>query len=98
MEAKELRNLFDTAIRSGTTRFVIDLSATDYISSEALGTIAGCFNACAQQISGTLSVILPTEENNEVRNLFDIIGLSRLMGSAIQTSRKDALLYIRDLA
>jgi hypothetical protein len=98
LEGKELKNLFDTALRNNITRLVLDLSAAEYISSEALGAVAICWNGCGDGEKARMAVILSPDESNEVRNLFEIIGLSRTLGNAIKTSSRDAINYLREFA
>ena len=98
VEAKELKDLFETGLKNDVTRYIIDLSKADYISSEALGSVASCWNECKEGEQGRMAVVLAPDEQNEVRNLFDIIGLSRMLGNGIKTSRSDAVNYIKEFA
>jgi hypothetical protein len=42
--------------------------------------------------------IVPLDPANEVRNLFEIIGLSRMIGSALQPTLPQALNYLKEFA
>jgi hypothetical protein len=96
LEGNELKTLFDTGIDNGVTQFVLDLSNAEYIASEALGAVATCWGCCNDGRKGRMAVVLSPDEHNEVRNLFDIIGLSRMIGSSIKTCLKDAINYLRE--
>jgi hypothetical protein len=96
-ETTELQALFDLAIVRYTS-FVFDLSHCDYICSEALGFIAHCWKWCSDKRHGKMAVILPQDEQNEVAKLFEIIGLSRILGSAINPTLPQSLRFIREFA
>jgi anti-anti-sigma factor len=93
LEAEEL--LRATHQESGVTRLVLDLSDCEYISSEGLGATARCWKLCHEDGKGQMAVVLPSSPVSEVRNLFEIIGLSRMIGSAIQPTVNDAIAYIQ---
>jgi len=97
-EAQEFDHLFEQLRGKGFTHFIIELGTCDYISSEGLGAIASCWKWCHDEGMGRLSVILQQNTDNEVSNLFEITGLTRIIGSAIQPTLKDALKYIREFA
>jgi hypothetical protein len=80
----------------GLKRFVVDLSTCTYISSEGLTCTAACWKWCHDEGNGHMAAIIPQSPGNEVRNLFDIIGLSRMIGSALQPSLNQALKYLRE--
>jgi hypothetical protein len=45
-----------------------------------------------------MTAIIPQTPGNEVKNLFDIIGLSRMIGSALQPTLSQALRYLKEFA
>jgi anti-anti-sigma factor len=93
-EAKEFPLLVEYQVEQGLTRFVVDLSACDYISSEGLGALAKLWKWCDEEQHGQLAVVLSRDDRNEVANLFDITGLARIMGSAVRPSAPDAVSYL----
>lgn len=94
-EAQEFDKLLDKLRLEKYRRFVINLASCDYVSSEGLGVIAACWNWCHDQNNGHMALVLSNDPANEVHNLFEITGLSRVIGSAIQPTLHDALNYIR---
>jgi anti-anti-sigma factor len=94
-EAQEFDKLLDRLRLKNYRRFVIDLASCNYVSSEGLGVIAACWNWCHDESNGRMALVLSNDPANEVYNLFEITGLSRVIGSAIQPSLQDALNYIR---
>jgi len=97
-QAQEFYRIFDLLRKQGICRFVIDLSTCEYISSEGLTCTASCWKWCHDEGNGHMIAIVPQNPENEVRNLFDIIGLSRMIGSALQPSLAQALNYLREFA
>jgi hypothetical protein len=97
-ESLEFHSMLDTLRASGYSKYVLDLTNCRFVSSEALGAIAGCWKWCYDDSNGFMSVVLPAGEGCEVRNLFEITGLGRAIGSAVQSSRSDAINYIREFA
>ncbi len=45
-----------------------------------------------------MAVVLSASSGNEVRNLFEIIGLSHMIGSAIQPTLDDAIIYVKNFS
>ena len=95
-QAKELNDILHKLHAQDISGFVFDLTDCSYISSEGLGVLAAWWRFCHEQKKGSMVVVLPTAANNEVSNLFEIIGLSRMIGSAIQPTVKDALNYLKE--
>jgi anti-anti-sigma factor len=95
-QAKEMSTIIHKLFDQNITRYVFDLADCTYISSEGLGVFAAWWRFCHEQNKGAMVVVLPDSPNNEVANLFDIIGLSRMIGSAIQPTVKDALNYLKE--
>jgi anti-anti-sigma factor len=94
-QAEEFRSALAELRGRKITRYVVDLSDGEYISSEGLGAIAQCWKWCHDEGNGQMAVVLPPRADSEIRNLFDIIGLSRTIGSALQPTVEDAKKYIR---
>ena len=97
-ESTEFSTIFGDLRSRGYTKYVIDLTKCRFVSSEALGGIAFCWKWCYDEGNGLMSVVLPSSEGGEVRNLFEITGLRRTIGAAIQHSQSDAINYIREFA
>jgi anti-anti-sigma factor len=93
-EADDFRMLLNRLRARSIRQYVIDLSGCDYVSSEGLGATAQCWKWCHDEGNGRMAVVLPSQADHEVRNLFDIIGLSRTIGSAIQPTIDDARAYL----
>lgn len=94
-EAQRLLALLKRIAKKPSPRFIFDLSNCNYISSEGLGATARCWKWCHDDGNGKMAVVLPSEPDNEVRNLFEIIGLSRIIGSALRPSVDDAVGYLQ---
>jgi hypothetical protein len=45
-----------------------------------------------------MAAIISQKPDNEVMNLFEIIGLSRMIGNALQPTLTDALKYMKEFA
>lgn len=98
-EATRLSELVIALQEQDVKRYVFDLSALTYISSEGLGTVASCWKWCRDEgRNGAMTVVLSSDPTNSVRNLFEIIGLSRMMGDAVLFSRSDAMAYLKNIA
>jgi anti-anti-sigma factor len=94
-QASELGRIVKILRKKKLFNLVIDLSGCEYISSEGLGIISACRQWCQERKNG-LGIVLPRAGENEVVNLFDITGLSRSIGSALQRSVKDAVSYLKN--
>ena len=97
-ESAEFNTIWNELSSTGCRRFVFDLSSCRFVSSEALGMMAACWKWCGEESNGRMSVVLPVGEGGEVRNLFEITGLSRTIGAALQSSLQDALNYLREFS
>jgi anti-anti-sigma factor len=97
-QAYELARLVDQLYLTGCCRFVIDLCGCEHISSDGLGAVAKCWRECHEERRGTMAVSLSYAKDNEVINLFDITGLTTIIGSALQSSVQDAVNYLREFA
>jgi anti-anti-sigma factor len=95
-QANEFGRLVKLLRKKRLFNIVIDLSGCEYISSEGLGIISACRQWCQEKGKGYMGVVLPISGENEVVNLFDITGLSRAIGSALQRSVKDAVTYLKN--
>jgi hypothetical protein len=98
LQAGEFYRIFDRLRVNGITRFVLDYSTCEYISSEGLTCTASCWKWCHEEKNGHMVAIVPLDPRNEVRNLFEIIGLSRMIGSALQPTLPQALNYLKEFA
>lgn len=72
------------------SRFIVDLLRCDYISSDGLGAIAELWRWCNDGGNGTFAILFSEDPNNEIRYLFDIIGLSLAMKGHIFGDLKSA--------
>jgi anti-anti-sigma regulatory factor len=87
---EELEALKSRRIR----RFLLDFSSCDYVSSEGLGALAELFRWCHDEGNGSLALVLPADGGNEVRYLFDIIGLSLVMKNSLFNTVPEAEAYL----
>lgn len=94
-EAQRLLQLLKKVSKDPQPQFILDLSSCRYISSEGLGATARCWKWCHDDGHGKMAVVLPMDAKDEVRNLFEIIGLTRIIGSAIRPSVDDAIEYLK---
>jgi anti-anti-sigma factor len=94
-QAKELGRIITLLRKKKLNDLILDLSGCEFISSEGLGIISSCWQWCQEKGKGYMGVVLPRSKENEVVNLFDITGLSRSIGSAMQRSVKDAIAYLK---
>ncbi|MDD5674475.1 MAG: STAS domain-containing protein [Chitinivibrionales bacterium] len=97
-QAKELTGVLQNLLKQSIKAFVFNLGDCDYISSDGLGVVASWWRFCHDQGNGAMAVVLPGKPDSEVANLFEIIGLTRMIGSAVQPSVKDALNYLKEFA
>jgi hypothetical protein len=98
LQSNEFYRVFDQLRENGFSRFILDYSTCDYISSEGLTCTASCWKWCHEEKNGYMVAIVPLDPRNEVRNLFEIIGLSRMIGSALQPTLPQALKYLKEFA
>ena len=98
LQAGEFNRIFDLLRENDFKRFILDYSTCEYISSEGLTCTASCWKWCHEEGNGHMVAIVPLDPANEVRNLFEIIGLSRMIGSALQPTLPQALKYLKDYA
>ena len=97
-QAQEFDRLTDVLRDKELRRFVVDLSTCEYIASEGLTCTAAFWKWCHDEGNGAMTAIIPQTPGNEVKNLFDIIGLSRMIGSALQPTLSQALRYLKEFA
>ena len=97
-QAQEFDRIFDLLRKKGYRQFILDLTPCEYISSEGLTCVALCWKWCHDEGNGQMAAIVPQNPENEVRNLFEIIGLSRMIGSALQPTLSQAIRYLREFA
>jgi anti-anti-sigma regulatory factor len=98
LQAAEFNRIFDLLRENNYRRFILDYSTCEYISSEGLTCTASCWKWCHEENNGHMVAIVPLDPSNEVRNLFEIIGLSRMIGSALQPTLPQALKYLKEYA
>ncbi len=70
-----LRKAIDELVSSGTSRVVVDLSATDFIDSSGLGALIGGLKA-ARLVEGDLRIAGVTEP---VRRVLKLTNLDRVL-------------------
>ncbi|MDF3307041.1 STAS domain-containing protein [Rhodococcus sp. T2V] len=73
--APRLRELVRDLVDGGTTRVVVDLSATDFIDSSGLGALISGLKA-ARQAGGDLRIAQPTEQ---VETVLALTNLNRVL-------------------
>jgi hypothetical protein len=98
IQAGEFNRIWNRLRENKIRRFVLDYSTCEYISSEGLTCTASSWKWCHEEGNGYMVAIVPLDPKNEVRNLFEIIGLSRMIGSALQPTLPQALKYLKDFA
>ena len=94
-QAREFSRIVRLLRKKSMYNLIVDLSECEFISSEGLGIISACWQWCQEKGKGYMSVVLPRDIESEVVNLFDITGLSRSIGSALQRSVKDAITCLK---
>ncbi len=94
-QAAEFSRLVGLLRKKRLNDLILDLSTCENISSEGLGIIAACWQWCHEKGKGYMGVVLPRSSDSEVVNMFDITGLSRSIGSALQRSVRDAVRYLK---
>ncbi|MBD3392736.1 MAG: hypothetical protein GF418_11600 [Chitinivibrionales bacterium] len=97
-QAREFGRIVSELRRKKLFTLVLDLSGCEYISSEGLGIISACWQWCQEKHKGCMGIVLPKSGSNEVVSLFDITGLSRSIGGALQRSVKGAITYLTSFA
>jgi|ERR1044071_10034984 anti-anti-sigma factor len=76
-------------IDQGETRFIIDLSQVDYVSSAGLRV----FLLASKRLNAARGKIVPCSLQEPVREVFDIVGLYSIF--SISKSRDEALQLLR---
>jgi anti-anti-sigma regulatory factor len=94
-QAGEFNRVFDELRQQDFTKFILDFSNCDHISSEGLNITAQCWKVCHDQ-GYNLMVVVPEGPKNEVREMFDLIGLSRMIGGSLKPTMLDAILALRE--
>jgi anti-anti-sigma regulatory factor len=94
-QAKEFSRLFEELKSRSIVKYILDFSNCDYVSSEGLNFTAQCWKWCREQGHGSMAAVVPNEPANAVRKLFDIIGMSYMIGASLQPTVADAEKYLR---
>jgi anti-anti-sigma factor len=94
-QAKEFNRVFEELLKQKFTKFILDFSKCDYISSEGLNITAQCWRLCRDQ-GYSLVAVVPEDPKNEVRQMFDLIGLSKMIASGLKPTMLDAILALRE--
>jgi anti-anti-sigma factor len=97
-QAQEFDEIVEQLRAKKYTSLVLDLSLCEYISSDGLGVVAKCWHWCHEEGHGSMALALADTPDNEVNNLFDITGLSRTIGSALQRNVADAVNYLQQFS
>jgi hypothetical protein len=87
----EYTRMLAELMEQGTPSFILDLSNCDYISSEGISNVTRSWKACYEEGKGRMAVVVPDDPANEVRNLFDVIGVSHILGNALQPTVEAAV-------
>jgi len=95
--ATEYNRILDRLRDNGTPHFVLDLSGCDYISSEGISNVTRSWKLCYEENKGTMAVVVPQDTPGEIRNLFDLIGISRVLGTALQSSVEEGIKHLEGL-
>ncbi|MBD3418622.1 MAG: hypothetical protein GF398_00745 [Chitinivibrionales bacterium] len=80
--------------RQHNFRLILDLSDCAYISSDGLGATARCWKLCNEDNLGRMAIVFSDATDDEVRHLFEIIGLTRVVGAAIYPSVDEAISHL----
>jgi hypothetical protein len=97
-QAKEFDRVLDILRIGSTCRFIVDFSYCNYISSEGLASVTSCWKWCFDDGHGHMAAVVSPDPLNEVRNLFEIIGIARMIGGALQPTLADAIKYLKEFA
>jgi hypothetical protein len=97
-EAIEFNRLVKLLRKKRYFDLVVDLSGCQEISSEGLGMIASCWDRYQKKAAGYMGVVLPRATENSVVTLFDVTGLSRSIGCALQRRVADAVSYLKSFS
>ena len=89
-QVQEFNKVISELKAESKKNFIIDMTNCDYISSEGLGAIAEIWRWCHDNGNGKIALIFSKDPNNEIKYLFDIIGLSLAMKGYIFSDLKSA--------
>jgi anti-anti-sigma factor len=89
--ATEYARILAKLREQGVARFILDLSSCDYISSEGISNVTRSWKSFCDEGKGRMAVVVPNDPANEVRNLFDVIGISPILGNALQPTVEAAV-------
>jgi anti-anti-sigma regulatory factor len=83
-------------VKTGTEKKVIlDFSRCSYISSDGLNTTAQFWKWCKKEKTVAIAIVAVDDKHNEIRNLFDIIGLSAMVGEALAPTVEKAVEFLQ---
>ncbi len=91
---REFSSTAKELIKKGKSRFIIDFSDCEYISSEGLGAITDIYKSCKSQSDGEFVVVFSDDPTNDVEYLFETVGLSMLLKDSIFSDYKKAEDYL----
>jgi anti-anti-sigma regulatory factor len=94
-QAQEFSRLFEKLKSLSVDKFILDFSNCDYLSSEGLSIAAQCWKWCHETGNGVMAAVVPDDPANEVRRLFNDIGLSRMIGASLQPTLAEAEKFLR---
>jgi hypothetical protein len=97
-QAKEFSRLFEELKSLSIVKFILDFSNCDYVSSEGLNFSMQCWKWCHEQGNGSMAVVIPDDPANELRKLFDVIGLSYMIGRSLQPTVAVAEKYLQGIS
>ncbi len=93
-QAKEFKRLLVDLRATGVAATILVLSLCDYISSEGISSITQGWKWCTEEGNGVLAVVVQNDATSEVWNLFEIIGISRILGSSLQPTLAAAIAHV----
>jgi hypothetical protein len=93
-QIKEFSRIFEDLKAKNCNKFILDFSNSTYISSEGLSLTAQYWKWSSSQVHGGMAIVAEDNGENEIRNLFEILGMSAMIGNALQASVEGAVEYL----
>jgi len=87
---REVSVKFREFLEKGQTRFLVDFSSCEYISSEGIGAMSDIWKNSTAKPNGRLVVVFSSDPENDVHYLFTTIGLAEVMKGHIFTDLREA--------